>query len=255
MTAVITPVANAIDASIYDTNANLRQLDNHHCNPMEVATVVPPPPPLPPTASLRLTISVTGTVRLTRVTGNVLTVSAQRMQAGTGLLALVPLGTVSHSCPNSHHRQVRTAMTVSSTPASGYTTDSNCSAGYRQVTATVTVAAPAALGSLTLTAVGARVGTQQQIQVTVRNSVGTLAIGGVTVTLTGAANPPTVSTLNGSGAVIATLPTATGAHTLTCQCHGICFKFGYNTGVRTGGYATGYATGYAYRLRHRLRHQ
>ena len=35
------------------------------------------------------------------------------------------------------------------------------------------------------------------------------------MTLTGAANPPTVTTLNGTVTVIATLPTATSAHTLT----------------------------------------
>ena len=98
--------------------------------------------------------------------------------------------------------------------------------GYANVTVPVTVGTATGTGTdtqpgtLTITTVGDRVGTQQQIRVTVRDAANALAVGAVTVTLTGALNPPTVSTLNGTGTVVATLPTATGAHTLTVSATG-----------------------------------
>ena len=55
---------------------------------------------------------------------------------------------------------------------------------------------------------------------TAQTSDGTPHSGDLTVTLTGAVNPPTVTTLNGSVAVIATLPTTTGAHVLTVSATG-----------------------------------
>ena len=98
--------------------------------------------------------------------------------------------------------------------------------GYANVTVPVTVGTGTGTGTdtqpgtLTITTVGDRVGTQQQIRVTVRDAANALAVGAVTVTLTGALNPPTVSTLNGTGTVVTTLPTATGAHTLTVSATG-----------------------------------
>ena len=98
--------------------------------------------------------------------------------------------------------------------------------GYENVTVPVTVGTGTGTGTdtqpgtLTITTVGDRVGTQQQIRVTVRDAANALAAGAVTVTLTGALNPPTVSTLNGTGTVVTTLPTATGAHTLTVSATG-----------------------------------
>ena len=62
------------------------------------------------------------------------------------------------------------------------------------VPVTVTAAASTQLGTLSITAVGTRVGTQQQIQVASRNTNGTVYSGALVVTLTGAANPPTVTT-------------------------------------------------------------
>ena len=98
--------------------------------------------------------------------------------------------------------------------------------GYANVTVPVTVGTGTGTGTdtqpgtLTITTVGDRVGTQQQIRVTVRDAANALAVGAVTVTLTGALNPPTVSTLNGTGTAVVTLPTATGAHTLTVSATG-----------------------------------
>ena len=76
-------------------------------------------------------------------------------------------------------------------------------------------------------------GTQQQIRVTVRDSANNLAVGTVTVTLTGASNPPSVSTSGGTGTAVVTLPTATGAHTLTVSAPG------YNPGSVTVPAVTG----------------
>ena len=98
--------------------------------------------------------------------------------------------------------------------------------GYANVTVPVTVGTGTGTGTdtqpgtLTITTVGDRVGTQQQIRVTVRDAANALAVGAVTVTLTGALNPPTVSTSGGTGTVVTTLPTATGAHTLTVSATG-----------------------------------
>ena len=96
--------------------------------------------------------------------------------------------------------------------------------GYANVTVPVTVGTGTGTdtqpGTLSITTVGDRVGTQQQIRVTVRDAANALAAGAVTVTLTGALNPPSVSTSGGTGTVVTTLPTATGAHTLTVSATG-----------------------------------
>ena len=92
--------------------------------------------------------------------------------------------------------------------------------GFTLARVNLTVAAAPQPGTLTIERVGDRIGNQQSIRVTAQTSGGTPHSGDLTVTLTGAVNPPTVTTLNGRVAVIATLPTTTGAHVLTVSATG-----------------------------------
>ena len=98
--------------------------------------------------------------------------------------------------------------------------------GYDERTVSVTVTgtapspSPGGTGRLSIRLAGSRSGTQQQIRVTVQNSDLTSFAGALNVPLTGATNPSFVSTLNGIGSVVVTLPTATSAHTLTVSAPG-----------------------------------
>ena len=135
------------------------------------------------------------------ITGSATFTAAGGLVSGTGALRNVTL-------PNTVGTY---SLTVSAT-------------GYDDRTVPVTVSgtapAPAGTGTLSITLVGARVGTQQQIRVSVQNSDLTSFAGALNVPLTGATNPSTVSTLNGTGTVVVTLPTATEAHTLTVSATG-----------------------------------
>ena len=96
--------------------------------------------------------------------------------------------------------------------------------GYDNVIVPVTVGTgtgtgtPTGDGSLTITTVGNRVGTQQQIRVTAQPAPSSALV----VTLSGVINPPTLTINAGqsSATEIATLPTATAAHTVTASATG-----------------------------------
>ena len=92
--------------------------------------------------------------------------------------------------------------------------------GYDDVIVPVTVGTgtPTGDGSLTITTVGNRVGTQQQIRVTAQPTPSSALV----VTLSGVINPPTLTINAGqsSATEIATLPTATAAHTVTASATG-----------------------------------
>ena len=98
--------------------------------------------------------------------------------------------------------------------------------GYTSVTVPVTVTGaattpattPATIGSLSITLVGARSGTQQGIQVTAQPAPTSALV----VTLSGVINPPTVTIPAGESSVtrVATLLSTTGAHTPTVSATG-----------------------------------
>ena len=74
-------------------------------------------------------------------------------------------------------------------------------------TATVTVEEEeVALGRLSIVAVGAPLNGQQTVRITVRDSAGVLAVGAVSVTLTGTGVNRIVPTTNGSGAAVIPVP-------------------------------------------------
>ena len=79
--------------------------------------------------------------------------------------------------------------------------------GFTTATATVTVEEEeVALGTLSIEAVGAPANGQQTVRITVRDSAGVLAVGAVSVTLTGTGVNRTVPTANGSGAAVISVP-------------------------------------------------
>ena len=78
---------------------------------------------------------------------------------------------------------------------------------FTTATATVTVEEEeVALGRLSIVAVGAPANGQQTIRITVRDSAGVLAVGAVSVTLTGTGVNRTVPTADGSGAAVIPVP-------------------------------------------------
>ena len=82
-------------------------------------------------------------------------------------------------------------------------------------TATPPATTPTTTGSLSITLSGARSGDRQAIQVSAQPPPSSALV----VTLSGVANPPTLTIGAGESSVtrVATLPTATGAHTLTVR--------------------------------------
>ena len=79
--------------------------------------------------------------------------------------------------------------------------------GFTTATATVTVEEEEVEeGTLSIVAVGAPSGGQQTIRITVRDSAGVLAVGAVSVTLTGTGVNRIVPTANGSGAAVIPVP-------------------------------------------------
>ena len=201
-----------IDASIYDTNVNLRQEITFVINGAATRTPTPTPTPTP-TVTPRLTISVTGTGATRAVT-----VTATDAQGADVPGLGVSLSGTALATPRLVTTGTPITVTLPTTPGD-YTLLASAP-GFTLARVNLTVAAAPQPGTLTIERVGDRIGNQQSIRVTAQTSDGTPHSGDLTVTLTGAVNPPTVTTLNGSVAVIATLPTTTGAHVLTVSATG-----------------------------------
>ena len=103
--------------------------------------------------------------------------------------------------------------------------------GFTTATATVTVEEEeVALGRLSIVAVGAPSNGQQTVRITVRDSDGVLAVGAVSVTLTGTGVNRTVPTANGSGAAVIPVP-----NTVSVQAEGYRVGYAYTHGDRTAG--------------------
>ncbi len=170
----------------------------------------PPPPPPAPQQRNRLTISTTGEGTTRSVTVNALTTT----NAPISGLSVVLSGTALTTA-----QTVTTGAAVSITLPStsgDYTliaTDPNGT--FDTGTVTVTVSAP---GTLEVT-LGTRTGNQQPI--TVRAVRGGSAQSAVNITITGGATSVSRQTdSSGRASAIVTLPTATGAHTLTVRATG-----------------------------------
>ena len=105
------------------------------------------------------------------------------------------------------------SVRLPNTPGSTYQLTASAS-GYLDRTISVTVAAPLAPGTLAITTVGARSGTQQQIRVTASGRP--IPSAGLSITLVGVSFPRTITIPSGSASVprIVTLPDATSAHTV-----------------------------------------
>ena len=178
----------------------------------------PPPttpttPTTPATVTPSLTISVTGTG-----TTRAATVTATNVQGANVPGLAVALSGTALTTPRVATTGTPETVTLPST-AGDYTLLATAP-GFTVARVNLTVAAAPQPGTLTIERVGDRIGNQQSIRVTAQTSDGTPHSGDLTVTLTGAVNPPTVTTLNGRVAVIATLPTTTGAHVLTVSATG-----------------------------------
>ena len=163
------------------------------------------------TAALTITTSGTGATRT-------VTVTATDAQGGDVPGLGVSLSGTALATPRLVTTGTPVTVTLPTTPGD-YTLLASAP-GFTLARVNLTVAAAPQPGTLTIERVGDRIGNQQSIRVTAQTSDGTPHSGDLTVTLTGAVNPPTVTTLNGSVAVIATLPTTTGAHVLTVSATG-----------------------------------
>ena len=178
------------------------------------------PPPRPPVQQIaRLTITTSGTGATRTVTVNALTTTGISVP---GILATLS-GTALASA-----QQVITGTPVTITPPrtpGSYTLFASDATGiYATGTGSVTVAAPAALGTLSITTIDAPVNGQQTIEVTVLNANGARASVPVTVTLVGPGISRTVETTRGSGRVFIRIPTTTTSYTLTVSADGYTTK-------------------------------
>ena len=170
--------------------------------------------PRPPTQLVpRLTITTSGEGATRTVTVNAFTAGGIPVPGIT-----VTLSSTDFTLTESVTTGTPIPITLPSTPDTYRLFATDASQIYAQGTTTVTVAAPPALGTLSVAAVGAPVNGQQTIEVTVRNADGTAPTGAVTVTLIGVVSR-TVDTLRGSGRAIITLPT-TATYTLTLSAPG-----------------------------------
>ena len=175
----------------------------------------PPPPPAQQEARLRIDTSGTGTTREvlvealtaagTLVPGRLVTLS------GTALTAsqTVTTGTAE-------------TITVPSTPGIYRLTATDLGGVYDSVTVVITVAAPAAPGTLSLQAIGdPAANLQQTVEVTATNAAGT-SVGDVSVTLRGTGFITQTVTTGSTGSIraLVTIPSATGSHTLTAEATG-----------------------------------
>ena len=173
------------------------------------------PPPSTTTARLTIRVDGTGTRRAVTVTAtNAQGVNIPGLRValtGTALTTsrVVDTGTA-------------TVITLPTTP-DDYTITATFS-GYDPDTETLTVAASAALGTFSITTIDAPVNGQQKIEVTARNSAGTLVRGDLVVTLTGPGISRTVDTINGTGRAFITIPTTTTSYTLTVSADGYTIK-------------------------------
>ena len=181
----------------------------------------------------------TGTDTGTDTTANTITISPSSISGEPGTTETItisnPAGVlVQLSSPDSGFPQssfspaTGTAATFTSTVTLPRTIDTYTlyaagTIGGRTISdsITVTVTEPPALGTLTITAVGSRVGNQQSIQVTAQRG-GSPRSSGLTVRLSGVVLPPTVTIPAGESSTtsIVTLPSASGAHTLTAAATG-----------------------------------
>ena len=171
----------------------------------------PTTPTTPTTTTPNLSISVadgeTATTRQVTVTAT----DAQGTAVSGLAITLTSLAsgfTLSDAERNAVSGTAKT-ITVPTTPGS-YTIQASAS-GYTVAEMTITVARVAP-GTLTLTTIGQRSGTQQQVRVTASGR--TIPSAGLVVTLHGGAFTQTVTIPSGSTSAskIITLPSATGAH-------------------------------------------
>ena len=162
----------------------------------------------------RLSISVTSTGATRTVTVNALTAAGQTISVPI----VVTLSGTALTLPRQVITGTATAITLPSTVGVYTLLATDGSGLYAQGTALVTVAAPAAPGTLSITAIGTVTNLQQTVEVSATNAAGT-GVAGVSVTLTGPFfTTQTVTTLStGSVRVIVTIPSATGLHTLTAS--------------------------------------
>ena len=168
----------------------------------------------PPTARLTITSTGAGTTRT--VTVNAINAAGRLV---TGVSAV--LGSFDFTLSEAVTTGTATIITLPSTPGNYRLLAADPLGVYAQGSITVPLVAPAALGTLTITTVGASVNRQQTIQVTARKADGTVPGETFSVALTGAGISRTVDILpNGSGRAIITLPATAGPHTLTVRADG-----------------------------------
>ena len=177
------------------------------------------PPPPPPTVA-RLTITSTGAGTTRTVTVNAINAAGTLV---TGVSAV--LGSFDFTLSEAVTTGTATIITLPSTPGNYRLLAADPLGVYAQGSITVPLVAPAALGTLTITTVGASVNRQQTIQVTARKADGTVPGETFSVALTGAGISRTVDILpNGSGRAIITIPTTTTSYTLTVRADGYTRK-------------------------------
>ena len=139
------------------------------------------------------------------VTGNSAFTTAGGLVSGTGALRSVTLPNTAGSYSLIVNATGYTPVTVPVT-VTGATTGTGTTPGS------------AVTGTLSIMLSGTRVGNQQAIRVTAQPAPSSALV----VTLSGATNPPTLTISAGESSVtrVATLPTTTGAHTLTVSATG-----------------------------------
>ena len=167
------------------------------------------------TARLTIRVDGTGTTRAVTVTAT----NAQGENIPGLRVALTGTALTTSRVVNTG---TATVITLPTTP-DDYTIIATLS-GYDPDKETLTVAASAALGTFSITTIDAPVNGQQTIEVTARNSAGTLVRGDLVVRLTGPGISRTVDTVNGTGRAIITIPTTTTSYTLTVSADGYRIK-------------------------------
>ena len=174
-----------------------------------------PNEPLVRVARLSIRVDGTGTTRAVTVTAT----NAQGANIPGLRVALTGTALTTSRVVNTG---TATVITLPTTP-DDYTIIATFS-GYASDTETVTVAASAALGTFSITTIDAPVNGQQTIEVTARNSAGTLVRGDLVVRLTGPGISRTVDTTNGTGRAFIRIPTTTTSYTLTVSADGYTRK-------------------------------
>ena len=215
-------VTNALGEAhvVYDIDDNTGRQEIHASivsetnDRQEVTFVINRSATPPPTARLTITSTGAGTTRT--VTVNAIDAAGTLV---TGVSAV--LGSFDFTLSEAVTTGTATIITLPSTPGNYRLLAADPLGVYAQGSITVPLVAPAALGTLTITTVGASVNRQQTIQVTARKADGTVPGETFSVALTGAGISRTVDILpNGSGRAIITLPATAGPHTLTVRADG-----------------------------------